>query len=186
VASVADREGERLDPETTRLLITAIATLGGAAIGFFSAQNATSRTLQGQRQLARDKDVRDARRETTGSILRVADQQVFLFNSAQRALLDRDFAHVFRLLTDIEAVHPDSYAYLAIDDAGFISSLRSYADEFERTLKAFVDEGKEQEATKNSKQLADHREALKQVSEAFRKTVINLHLAAEAYWSRLT
>src|SRR5258708_785904 len=103
-----------MDQETLRLLITATASVTagivGALIGFASAQKVAARTIVGQRQLALDRDIRDARREATRAILALVDGRSNRFYDAAVAVAERRFSDLERIIADLRADRPASVA----------------------------------------------------------------------------
>lgn len=76
-----------MDPETVRLLITALVGFSGAFVGFFSAQRVAGRTLEAQRQLATDEAVRRWRTEDVRPMLDALTHEMDLYQrlAKQRA-----------------------------------------------------------------------------------------------------
>lgn len=190
-----------MDQETLRLLITATASVAagliGALIGFASAQRVATRTLQGQRQPALDKDLRDARRESMRVVLNLLSTSAIQLIQAAEALKHHKFDEFARLIdvaqvTDRQMSTSVSLGFLMAGelDPDFKKTLDQCLDQFMKdgALTTQIDPRAVVEEISNMPPDKIDEFINKQVEfvEIFVSGVTDLHRAAEAYWSRLT
>src|SRR5947209_4598860 len=117
-----------MDQETMRLLITAVAAIGGALIGFLSAQLAAERTLRGQRVLARDAAIRDARRTAVQPLLDLVTARSNRFYDAALAAHAQRSDALDTIEAELVAARPPALSYMAIDDKGFTAARKRVHD----------------------------------------------------------
>jgi hypothetical protein len=175
-----------MDQETWRLLITATASVTagivGALIGFFSAQRVAARTIAGQRQLALDKDVRDARHEATRSILALVDSRSNRFYDAAAAGAEGRFSDLERIIADLRTDRPASVGYLGILDPAFIAALER-CNELEEGCSNTLSMPFQHMPFEIIQASAATAHG---AARAYSDGATVLHRAAEAYWSQLT
>jgi hypothetical protein len=169
-----------MDPETQRQLITALAAIAGALIGFMSAQLAAERTLRGQRKLARDSAIRDARRAAVQPLLDMVTARSNLFYDLYRAVHFQHADLVARIEAQLVDANPTELRHMAIQDDAWVAARRSVQDaEDAITIRMLA--GRHGPGAPPLEE-----EALLAAARAYRAAAIELNRIAEDYWQALT
>lgn len=157
-----------------------IGALIGATVGPLVNRTATlegvARTLHGQRVLARDGAIREARRQDVQPILDWMDNRVRTFLMLVDAHRREDALEVDRLILAIVNAYPSSYAYMAVPDPAFIAALE-LLHERDVAVRTAIH-------SPTSTGLR-YRQEIDANALAFRQAVVELHVIARRYWSAL-